>query len=134
MSDVMDRNTKCEMLTDRLSHYIPLKDVCNYIGIQTIDLAQIPKVEASDEFKPETQRTRKYHLSKIKHYIEKGVDSPIDIDCFCKDGDVHPHPIIIDGRHRYIAAVLRRDEKIKATFSGHRGLHDYLTGKTKEKP
>lgn len=130
----MDKNTNCKILTQRLLQYIPLKDVCNYIGIQAVDLAQLPKVKSSDEYKPETQRTRKYHLAKIKHYVEAGVDTPIDIDCFVKDGIHHPHPIIIDGRHRYIASVLRRDDKIKAVFSGHKELFDYLTGKNEVRP
>jgi hypothetical protein len=131
---MIDKNKSCIILLSRLSNYITLKDACNYINIQTIDLAQLPKIEASDEFKPETHRTTKYHLQKIKYYIQNGIDKPIDIDCFCKGGTIHPIPVIIDGRHRYIAALLRRDNKIKAIFSGDESLYKYLVGDSNLRP
>src|ERR1700723_953088 len=103
---MIDKNHPCIMKISRLLTYISMRDVCNYIGIQVIDLTALPGVEPSNEWKEEHERDREYHLRKIKYYVENGIESPIDIDCLSRQGDIHPFPIIMDGRHRYIAAIL----------------------------
>lgn len=121
-------NEECNILMDRLQKFISLRDVCNYIGIQVPDLARLREIDASGKFKKENNRDTDYHLAKLKYFMENPSIEPIDIDCLSKNGKEYPFPIILDGRHRYLAAILRRDKTIKATFSGLNSLKDYLTG------
>lgn len=127
-------NVNCTILLNRLRQYITLADACNYIGLNPVTLKYINRINSSSDYKKEDDRDELYHLKKIKHFIKTGIEDPIDIDCFCRDNKVYNWPVILDGRHRYIAAILRNDKIIPATFSGSELLMNYLTGKTSFKP
>lgn len=128
----------CQIVVNRLKSYISLHDVCNYIGIHVSTLATLGRmdnpIKGSNIWKPENERDLYYHLSKIKYFIENGIEDPIDIDCLSNNGKILSFPIIIDGRHRYIAALLLHSLIIPAIFSGNNDLLDYLTGQTKRRP
>lgn len=121
-------NQSCIILVDRLKEYITLADVCNYIGIKPYNLSKMTGVDVSNEYLPEDQRTELYHLQKIKYYVKNGVEDPIDIDCISLRGQQRAWPVILDGRHRYAAALLRRDKTIPAVYSGDKKLGEYLCG------
>ncbi len=125
---------ECSLLVSRLSQYITLRDVCNYIGIRLEDLYQMNRVKPSNVWKEETDRDLQYHLQKIKYYVQNGISEPIDIDNLSMNGSVVKWPVIIDGRHRYLAALLRRDTYIPCTYSGDSELLAYLTGEITQKP
>lgn len=127
-------NVSCLISIDRLKQYITLNDVCNYIGLPIVCLDQLRKIEPSSEFKSEDLRDNDYHLKKIKFFILNGIDKSIDVDCLCRNNQIYDWPVIIDGRHRYIAALLRRDKTIKATFTGSEQLFNYLTFKSHIRP
>lgn len=127
-------NIECNIYLNRLREYISITDVCNYLEIRCTDLTRIKHLHGSDEYKPEKDRDESYHLQKIKHLIDSGITKPIDIDCFCRNGVVYPWPVIQDGRHRYLSALLRGDKFILATYSGRKDLMDYLTFKNNHKP
>lgn len=127
-------NIPCNIVIDRIKQYITLTDACNYIGMSVQYISQLKNIKSSSDFKPESNRDITYHLQKIKFFMENGIDKPIDIDSLCKGKQIYNWPIIIDGRHRYIAAILRRDKLIKATFTGSQELMDYLTFKSNRKP
>ena len=127
-------NILCQINLLRMKDYVSLRDACNYIGLPVDMLRQLPSVEPINTKLPESQRDISYHLGKIKFFMENKIDVPIDIDCFCRDGRVYNWPVIIDGRHRYIAALLRGDKLMPATFSGPSGLLDYLTYQSNNKP
>lgn len=127
-------NILCKVSIQRMKDFISLRDACNYIGLPPDLLRRLSDVQPSPDFKPETERDAVYHLQKIKYYIDHGVNKPIDIDCFCRDGRIYNWPVIIDGRHRYIASLLRGDKFIPAIYSGPVGLKDYLTFQSNNKP
>lgn len=125
---------QCTILVDRLNHFITKRDVCNYIHLPFFNLRKVANVVGSNEWKDEHDRDEAYHLSKLKYLIDNGIDKPIDVDNISIKGKNLPHPVIIDGRHRYLAALLRRDKTIECTYSGREDLLKYLTGETKIPP
>lgn len=127
-------NIPCNINISRMKDYVSLRDACNYIGLPVDMLRNLPNIKPSAESRPESERDINYHLGKIKFFVENKIDKPIDIDCFCRDGRIYNWPVIIDGRHRYIAALLRNDKFIQATFSGPVGLLNYLTYQSNNKP
>lgn len=124
----------CKIYVPRLREYITVADLCNYLEISSLDRSVLAKTRPSDEYLPEEERDKAYHLKKIKYFMENGIDKPIDIDCFCRNGQIFPWPIILDGRHRYAAALLRNDKIIPCTFSGRYDLYEYLSLKRNNKP
>ncbi len=62
----------------------------------------------------------------------------IEIDNVCVDNYILPAPTIIDGNHRFMAAMWLNDQgkmdKVHCMYGGRMDLLDYLTGKTNECP
>lgn len=127
-------NIPCKVSMQRMKDFVSLRDACNYIGLPVDLLRQISNIQPVTNSLPEDQRDQKYHLGKIKYFVEHGIDKPIDIDCFCRDGRVYNWPVITDGRHRYIASILRGDKFIPAIYSGPIGLQQYLTFQSNNRP
>lgn len=127
-------NIPCEVNLYRMQDYISVNDACNYIGLPTDMLKKLYLIDPTSNFKPEEDRDINYHLQKIRYFIDNGIDKPIDIDAFCRDNRIYNWPVIMDGRHRYIAAIMRGDKFIPATYSGPMGLMDYLTYQSNNKP
>lgn len=94
-------------------------------------LAETPVV---DEFLEERDRGGpEWHWGRIRYFLENPTDDPIGIDNHASYGYFGP-PMMYDGHHRMIAAILRGDKTITAWYSGTVSTLDYLTGKTDEKP
>ena len=74
----------------------------------------------------ELNRTTDYHLGRIRFLIENPDDEPIEIDSFCEGGRVFLEPILLDGNHRYFAALLSGQETIPCIFAGQTSLLSHL--------
>lgn len=82
---------------------------------------------------------REWHIGRILYYINHPEEiMNIDIDNYCDGYIIFPVPNILDGNHRFAAAVwLNRNEKfekIHCIYGGRLDLLDYLTGKTDVMP
>lgn len=122
------------ILVDRLNNFITKRDICNYIQLPFLKLIKLSNIVGKNEWLEEHERDETYHLQKIKYFIDHGIDKPIDLDNISIKGRILPLPIIIDGRHRYLAALLRRDKTIQCTYSGREDLLRYLTGESNIPP
>lgn len=87
------------------------------------------------------------HVCRIAFFVKKWKShDAIDISSGGREGPPltgpsPDEPFLYDGRHRFIAAVLRGAKTIQANFWFHRStdmlspqMIDYLTGKTDTKP
>lgn len=85
----------------------------------------------------DTPEERLWDLGRIRYFYDQikagqKID-PIDVDNQCSHGRVHPVPIVLDGHHRLIAAVVAR-ARIPVSYGGRVDLLDYLTGKRRHPP
>ena len=83
-------------------------------------------------------RDGNYHAGRCKYFTDmytkgKKVD-PILVDCVCSGSHVLPSPIVLDGHHRLIGAILSGTKKIKVSFGGRVDLLHYLQGRRKTCP
>lgn len=80
---------------------------------------------------------RAWDLGRIRFFYDelgRGADlEPIDVDNVCDGGRIYPIPIVLDGHHRLIAAVLRR-RRIRVEYGGRVDLLDYLKGQRRRPP
>lgn len=114
------------------------------VGTDTLSHESLSGVEAYDS--KASRDSDNYDLGRIKFFVDNPLAAdPILIGNGSRQGlDLGPdEPCLFDGRHRYLAAVLRGDETIPASFGiGYmprvdrlpQAVIDYLTGKTDVKP
>jgi hypothetical protein len=74
-------------------------------------------IEPDDNDEPMTVYTRDQHAGKIAYFVKEGIRDPISIDIGIPSLSV-PCWFIVDGNHRYAAAIIREEPKIKAAWSG----------------
>lgn len=73
--------------------------------------------------------SKEWHIGRIKYFVEYPHKiSPISIDNECAGGVILGLPKIIDGHHRFIAAIIRNDETIQVFYSGLIDSLNYLKG------
>ncbi len=129
------RNVPCDIIMSRLLSYISLDDVLKYLEIPRECISLLAETEPVNDFKPEAERDVQYHLQKVAFLLRSNEPAkPIDLDCLVINGQVRPIPIIQDGRHRFLASIIRGDDKIACTFSGRSDLFRYLTGESGQRP
>jgi hypothetical protein len=75
-----------------------------------------------------------YHIGRVRYFVENGIVDPIEIDNVCDHGNIYAVPIIIDGHHRFWAAIIRCDETIPVCYGGRLDLHAWLSGITRRRP
>jgi hypothetical protein len=77
--------------------------------------------------------TKEWHIGRVKYfYNHPKMITPIDVDNHCESNYITGEPIIVDGHHRLIAAMLRNDKTIEANYSGLVDTLDWLLGKIDE--
>lgn len=78
-------------------------------------------------------RGKEWHIGRIKYFVNNPARiTPISLDNDCSSGFISGYPIVVDGHHRLMAAIIRNDETIPAYYSGLVDTLDYLTGKIDE--
>ena len=84
-------------------------------------------------------KSTEWHIGRIVYFInhpEKIRD--IEIDNLYSENYIFPVPTIIDGNHRFMAAMWLNDQgkmnKVHCRYGGRMDLLDYLTGKISECP
>lgn len=80
-------------------------------------------------------KTREWHLGRILYFINHQDEiKDIEIDNIYSKNYIYPYPFIIDGNHRFYAAMWLHDrgemDKIHCLYGGRQDVLDYLTGKS----
>lgn len=80
-----------------------------------------------------------WHIGRVIYFINHPEEiRDIEIDNLCIDNYILPSPIIVDGNHRFMAAMWLSDrglkQKIHCRYGGRLDLLDYLSGKSDECP
>ena len=136
-------DTSGKFLVSRLLNYFPSDDWGwndkENINMSDIDKAVDNYVEETEYYDGSIQRTKEWHIGRILYFINHPKEiEDIKIENIC-GGDFAPTvPIIMDGYHRFIAAVYRyfcgEEDKIQCNYHGRKDIFDYLVGNTKYKP
>lgn len=83
-------------------------------------------------------RTSRYHRGRIVHFAEllaAGEDlEPVDIDNVCSGNYIAPVPLMLDGHHRFTAAILANKPTLPMNYGGRCDLLRWLTGKSDRLP
>lgn len=64
------------------------------------------------------KRERQYHIERVAYFVVHGWTDPIDIDVGVPSLGCYISWMILDGNHRFYAAVIRNDLSILSTLSG----------------
>ena len=136
-------NTSGKFLINRLLNYFPSDDWgWNHkenINMSDIDKAIDNYVEETEHYNGSIQRTKEWHIGRILYFINHPKEiKDIKIENICGGDFVPTVPIIMDGYHRFIAAVYRcfcgEEDEIQCDYHGRKDIFDYLVGNTKHKP
>jgi hypothetical protein len=120
---------------DRLMQFLPFEHCCDSIGIEMDELiGAMPNAVPVAGHVPYSSRDFAYHVGRVKHFIESGIPSPIVLDNVCGRGSIYPVPVLLDGHHRFLAAMERYDEFIPCHYGGRTDLLLWLTGESDDLP
>lgn len=134
------------ILIDRLSDFFPVSRWSWNEGevVELDDIACAIHKGQSDETEPfgDTwkhlcleSKTTAWHIGRILYFINHPKEiRDIEIDNLCDGNYIFPVPTIVDGNHRFMAAMWLHDQgeidKVHCRYGGRTDLLDYLTGKT----
>lgn len=84
-------------------------------------------------------KSTEWHIGRILFFIKHPEEiKDIEIDNLCSGNYIFPVPTIVDGNHRFMAAMWLHDqgktEKVHCRYGGRMDLLDYLTGKIDKCP
>lgn len=65
-----------------------------------------------------TKEERQYHIERVAYFVVNGWTDPIDLDVGVPSLGCYISWMILDGNHRFYAAVIRNDLAIHSTLSG----------------
>jgi hypothetical protein len=129
---------------DRLQEYseFNVATISRGLGLNAITLGSLNSVVP---FGPRDGHDKhSNHAGRIRYFVENPSEAdPILISNGVEQGLSPDEPFLFDGRHRFIAAILRGDSTIKASFGFTelprqsvlpRQVIDYLSGSTNTKP
>ena len=124
-----------QILVERLAEFIdPTYDIWG-VGFEMGLLDQGTEQEPCPYDPMRSSWTANQHAARIR-YIAEHLDemTPIAIDNYCDNRHIYAEPIIIDGHHRFTAAVWWGKKYISASYAGRLDLLDYLTGRSDTRP
>jgi hypothetical protein len=120
---------KDEILVKRL---VQLYDAWDALGIPRVE--SVVGWRRTSSFSPRFS----YHYGGVRYFqtrYEKRLEvDPIEIDNSCNGGRVQPLPVVIDGHHRLLGALLAGQEKIECYYSGRVDVLEYLKGECESCP
>lgn len=84
-------------------------------------------------------RSKEWHISRILYFVNHPEEiCGIEVDNFFNGFSIEPVPVIVDGHHRFLAAVWLYKEgrmtSISSHYSGYVDLFNYLSGISDIKP
>lgn len=79
-----------------------------------------------------TEEERQYHIRRIAYLAFHGWSDPIEIDVGCPCLGFYTDWLILDGNHRFFAAVVRKDKYILSTIAGELEYAEELFGIEKQ--
>jgi len=91
--------------------------------------------ELQTEFKEDDIETRdaSYAPARIRYFVDqinKGAKlGPLCIDNVCGGGNIYPEPVLLDGHHRFAAAILTSTKHLMCEYGGRMDLLRYLQGR-----
>lgn len=134
------------ILTERLSEFFPVDSwQWNDGEVVTLDMIsdainkswELESEPFGDTYKSLCQKTKstEWHIRRILYFIFHPQEiKDIDIDNVCYEGYIFPAPTIVDGNHRFMAAMWLNNHgkmnKVHCTYGGRLDVLDYLTGET----
>lgn len=139
-----DENMADQIIIQRLLPFLefPLNWDGVLIGLEDV-LSLLPFVKEITEPFPDSflyrsiipKKSKKWHVGRIKYFVSHPEQStPIAIDNDCRGGIISGYPIVIDGHHRLMAALVRKEKRIDAHYSGLISTLEYLTGIEDQSP
>ena len=147
----MEEEYKGDMiLIDRLSEFFPV-DSWQWNEGEIIELDDVTcaihdgQSEESEPFGDTWKhpcmenKSTEWHIGRILYFINHPDEiRDIEIDNLCSGDYIFPAPKIIDGNHRFMAAMWLNDQgkmnKVHCRYGGRMDVLDYLTGKLNECP
>lgn len=130
------------ILTKRLKEY--RGDTFNWMGenITQLDLIRHRHDKEINHFfdydnlkEHEEYNSKEWHIRRILYFINHPDKiTPLQIDNECINDNILPIPTIVDGNHRYLAAIYLKLNKISVSYAGRIDLLEYLQGKTDKIP
>lgn len=79
--------------------------------------APVPPSKAWDAWPP-PPCPRETHAGRVRWFVEHGWRTPIAVDVGVPNLGCHVSWPVIDGNHRFAAAIVRGDARIRADFAG----------------
>ena len=84
-------------------------------------------------------KSTEWHIGRVLYFINHPEEiRDIEIDNIRNGMHICPIPVIVDGNHRFVAAMWLHDqgkmEKVHCMYGGRTDLLDYLMGNTDEQP
>lgn len=78
-------------------------------------------------------KSTRWHIGRVLYFIKHPEEiRDIEIDNLCDGNYICPVPKIVDGNHRFMAAMWLQDQgkldKVHCRYGGRSDLLDYLTG------
>jgi hypothetical protein len=112
-----------------------LRKVCNPIPNSPwgylITERDIESAIENQEFRPDphlTKRGKRYHIQRIAYLIVNGWNDPIDLDVGVPCLGCYIRWVVVDGNHRFFAAIVRGDNVIRVMISGQTNYAAELLG------
>lgn len=138
------------ILIDRLSEFFPV-DSWQWNKGEVITLDDITcaiheaQMEESEPFGDTFKHIRmeskstEWHIGRIIYFINHPEEiRNIQLDNVCYNGRIFPIPTIIDGNHRFMAAMWLHDQcmmdKVHCEYAGRLDVLEYLTGENDIRP
>ena len=148
---MIDKEYKGDMiLIDRLAEFFPVESWCwnegEVVELDNISCAiQNGQSEESEPFGDTWKhmcmesKSTEWHIGRILYFINHSEEiRDIEIDNLVDGEYICPTPVIIDGNHRFMAAMWLQDQgkidKVHCLYGGRSDLLDYLKGKIDECP
>lgn len=138
------------ILIDRLSEFFPVKHWSWNTGeiIELNDIACAIHNAQPEESQPYgdtwkhpciENKSTEWHIGRILYFINHPNEiRDIEVDNVCDYNYISPIPVIVDGNHRFVAAMWLHDQgkmdRVHCQYGGRQDLLNYLTGDSDELP
>lgn len=142
----MDNYNGDMVIIDRLIEFFPDTGIewnsGEKVNLQNIDVAIINhQLEEPEPFGDTWEhlcmenKSTQWHIGRILYFINHPEEiKDIELDNYCDNGFIYPEPIIVDGNHRFMAALWLRKQctmdKVHCRYGGREDILDYLTGRS----
>lgn len=146
MEYILDEYNGDIIRIDRLMEFLPeehwLWDQAEEINLNDISVAVHEAASEISEPYGDTwkhpvleQKSKAWHIGRIIYFINHPTEiRNVEIDNESNNGFILPQPIIVDGRHRYVAARWLYNQGrlnvIHCRYGGRVDVLEYLQGKT----